>query len=178
MKAAFVWFVVPVVLVMTWLSVIPRAAAPAGTIAYVSAQRIAAETPEGRANLARVQALQRERTADVRAKQEAFAAAAKELEAAQPDNRARLQTALQQRRTEFEQAVGRAQADVQALQRQVNADLLARVRGVVLEVVKGRDIQVVLNLDTAIVWAAPSLDLTDPVIARMNATPAAPSPPK
>ena len=174
---AVVWFVVPVVAVLTWLSVSPRAAAPAATMAYVSAQRISSETPEGKASVAKVQEMQRDRTADVRAKQDAFAAAAKELAAATPENRARLQAALQQRRTEFDQSVARAQADVQALQRQVSADLLAKVRGVVGEVVKGRDIQVVLNLDTAIVWAAPSLDLTDAVIARMKAAPAA-TPPK
>lgn len=177
MKAS-VWFAVPVVAVLTWLSVSPRAATPAATMGYVSAQRISAETAEGRAGVARVQAMQRERGADVQAKQNAFAASANELGAATPENRPRLQGVLQQRRSEFEQATIRAQADVQAVQRQVSADMLARVRSVVGEVVKGREIQVVLNLDTAVVWAAPNLDLTSAVIAKMNASPAAKTPPK
>jgi Skp family chaperone for outer membrane proteins len=56
--------------------------------------------------------------------------------------------------------------------------VLVRVRSVVGEVVKGRHIQLVLNLENAVVWAAPSLDLTDAVIERMNASPAAQGPPK
>ena len=175
---AFVWFAVPVVAVLAWLSVSPRAATPAATMAYVSALRISAETAEGRAGVARVQALQRERAADVQVKQNAFAASANELGAATPENRSRLQGVLQQRRSEFEQATIRAQADVQAVQRQVSAEMLAKVRSVVGEVVKGREIQVVLNLDTAVVWAAPNLDLTNAVIAKMNASPAAKTPPK
>ena len=38
---------------------------------------------------------------------------------------------------------------------------------------KDRQIQVVLNSEQSIIWAAPSLDLSDAVIARMNAAPAA-----
>ena len=179
MNTASIWLGIPVIAVVTSLGAVPqRAAPPADKVAYVSAQRISAESAEGKAGVARVQALQKERGADVREKQQALETTRSQLALAQPDGRARLQALEQQQRTEFERAVARAQADIQGLQRQVSADVLTRVRGVVGEVVKGRDIQVVLNLETAVVWAAPSLDLTDAVIARMNASPAAQAPPK
>ena len=170
---ASVWLAVPVLPLLAWVGLNQQRPAPAaGPLAYVSAQRISAETTEGKAGLARVQALQRERTADVRTKQQALETTRRQLTTAQADARTRLQTQEQQQRSELELAIARAQADIQSTQRQVSADLLAKVRTVVGEVVKGRDTQVVLNLETAVVWAAPRLDLTDAVIAHMNATPA------
>lgn len=180
MKTTLAWLAIPVLPAVTWLGMTPqqRPATPAVTVAYVSAQRISNETAEGRAGLARVQALQRERSDDVRLKQQALEGTRRQLPLAQADAKPRLQAQEQQQRSELERAVSRGQADIQALQRQVSADLLTRVKGVIGEVVKGRGIQVVLNLETAVVWGAPSLDLTDAVIARMNAGAAAQTPPK
>ena len=179
MKTALIWFAIPLVPALTSLGLAPqRQGVPAGTVAYISAQRITAETPEGKASVARMQALQRERGDDLRQKQQAIETTRSQLAMAQADGRARLQAQEQQQRSDLERAVARMQADLQALQRQTSADVLARVRGVVGEIVKGRDIQVVLNLETAVMWAAPSLDLTDAVIARMNAVPAEKTPPK
>lgn len=178
MKTALVWCVIPLVPVATWLGFAQQRQSPAGAIAYVSAQRITNETTEGKAGVARVQALQRELGDDVRLKQQALETTRSQLPMAQADARPRLQAQEQQQRSDLERAAIRAQADLQALQRQVSADALIRVKNVVSEIVKGGDIKVVLNLETAVIWAAPSLDLTDAVIARMNASPAAQTPPK
>ena len=43
---------------------------------------------------------------------------------------------------------------------------------------KGTGVQVVLSADTTVVWAAQGLDLTSPVIERLNAQAAAPAPNK
>jgi Skp family chaperone for outer membrane proteins len=62
---------------------------------------------------------------------------------------------------------------MQNLQRQVQTDFQERVRGVLAEMVKGQNIQMVLNGDAAVVWSAPGMDLTSAVIERLNGQPAA-----
>ena len=49
------------------------------------------------------------------------------------------------------------------------------MKTVVEELVKGQNIQVVLN-DTTVIWAAPDTDLTAAVIERLNAQPAPATP--
>lgn len=174
MRTPLYVFAISIAPAVAWLGLAPqRQAMPAGAIAYISAQRISNETAEGKAGVAKVQELQRERGEEVRKLQQALEATRAQIRLAQADSRPRLQAQEQQQRSELERAVVRAQADIQALQRQVSSDVLARVRGVVGETVKGRDIKVVLNLETSVVWADPSLDVTDAVIARMNASPGA-----
>jgi outer membrane protein len=148
----------------------PPPAQATGPVAYVSSQRISAETAMGKAGIARIQTMQRERTTDVRTKQQTLEATRRQLAAAQGDERVRLQAQEQQQRTEFERAVAQAQTDIQALQRQVLGELSPKVKSAVEEVVKSTGIQVVLSSDVAVVWAAPGLDLTSRVIEHLNAS--------
>ena len=69
---------------------------------------------------------------------------------------------------ELERATQQAQSELQALQRQLQADLQAKVRPVVEAVAKAEGVDLVLSYDTTVVWAAPGLDLTDVVLARLN----------
>jgi Skp family chaperone for outer membrane proteins len=171
MKIAIV-SVLPLLLAVSPVS--PRAAVAAGPVATVSAQRIALESTVGKASRARVQALQQERADDVRTKQQALEAIRRQLaQAGDASQRPSLQAQEQTQRAELERAAVKAQMDVQALDRQINAELLGKVRQAVGDVIKGRNIQVVLNADSAVIWAAPDLDLTADVIQRLN-SPAAP----
>ena len=151
-----------------------RPAQAIGPVAYVSSQRISSETADGKAGIARLQALQRERTADARTKQQALEATRRQLAAAEGDERVRLQGLEQQQRTEFERAVAQAQTDIQALQRQISSELSPKLKAAVAEVVKATAVQVVLNADTSVVWAVPGLDLTPKVIEHLNAGSTAP----
>lgn len=175
MRAVLAFLALPVVPVLAF-SLLPQRESPAPSIAFVSAQRISAETVEGKAGVARVQALQRERTADLRTKQQALEETRRELARTTIDaaERVKLQAQEQSQRTELERAAARAQLDLQALQRDINQELRGKVVGVLEEVAKEKRVQVVLNAETAVVWAAPELDLTAEVIARMSAAPAAP----
>lgn len=150
---------------------------PATPVAYVSSQRISNETAEGKAGVARMQALQRERATEVRDKQQALETTRRELAAAQGDDRVRLQAQEQQQRGEFERAVAQAQTELQGLQRKISAELTPKVKAVVAETVKGTGIQVVLSGESSVVWAADGLDLTSQVIEKMNAQAAAPPAP-
>jgi Skp family chaperone for outer membrane proteins len=149
-----------------------------GPVAYVSSQRISNETADGKAGMARLQALQRERATDVRTKQQALEATRRQLQSVQDDaGRARLQTQEQLQRTEFEQAVTKAQTDIQNQQRRISAELGTKVKTILEEVVKGSGVQMVVSGDNVVVWTAPGLDLTAIVIEKMNAQPSAPRTP-
>jgi Skp family chaperone for outer membrane proteins len=154
----------------------PRPAQATGPVAYVSSQRISNETAMGRAGLARLQTMQRERSTDVRTKQQTLETTRRQLAAAQGDERVRLQAQEQQQRTEFERAVAQAQTDIQALQRQISAELSPQVKAAIEQIVKATGIQVVLNGDNTVVWANPALDLTSRVIEQLNTSSPAPPP--
>jgi Skp family chaperone for outer membrane proteins len=150
------------------------ASVPAGShVAYVSGQRVARESNEGKAGTTRLQAIQQEKAADIRAKQQALEAVRQELgRAADAGTRTKLEQEEAQRRGEFERAVAQAQLDIQNSQRQISNDLLTRIRPILEDLVAGTDVQVVLQADGPILWAAPGLDLTPVVIERLNALPA------
>ena len=78
-----------------------------------------------------------------------------------------------QQRTDLERATAQAQTEMQNLTRQVQAEFQGRVRGVLAEIVKGQNVQMVLNGDAAVVWSAPGLDLTNAVIERLDGQTAA-----
>jgi len=154
-------------------------APPSGPVAFVVSQRISNETTEGKAGIARIQALQRERAADARTKQEALQATRRQIDATQDNaERTRLQAQEQQQRTDLEKAVNQSQVDLQNLQRQISNELGAKVKVAIQDLVKGTGVQLVLSADNTVVWAAQGLDLTSPVIERLNAQPAAPAPNK
>jgi Skp family chaperone for outer membrane proteins len=67
-----------------------------------------------------------------------------------------------------------SQNEVQTLQRQLQADLRQEFTAIMTEIAGPRAIQIVLNSDAAIVWAAPgTIDLTTQVLDRLNANAAA-----
>ncbi|NOT27977.1 MAG: OmpH family outer membrane protein [Acidobacteria bacterium] len=147
-------------------AVAPRPTLP---VAYVSGQRIFAESGEGKALRAKLQTQQQQRANDLRTRQQTLEGVRKQLAQA-TDNTARVQLQQQelQQRTDLERATVQAQTDIQNLQRQVQVEFQGRVRDVLAELVKGQNVQVVLNGDAAVVWSVPGMDLTNAVIERLN----------
>ena len=174
MRTGMIWLALPVLPVVTWLGLNPQGkATPPSAIAYVSNQRIAKETAAGKALFERIQVAQRSQATAIKVRQDALAATRKQLATATAaESRARLQTLGQQQTLELQSAVAKAQSDIQAVERQVNSELLKKVQVAVADVVKDKQIQVVFNSDGTIVWGSPNLDLSEAVIARMNAAPA------
>ena len=171
MKTGMWWLAVPVLPLVTSLGFSPPQTAPPVPIGYVSAQRLSAESNQGREAVAKVQALRRERAAEVQQKRRALEATRAQLPLATGEARARLDLQEQEQRADLERSAGRARSAIQALERQTNADILAKVRIVAAEIARERGLKAVLNQESAIVWADPELDLTDAIVARMNATP-------
>jgi Skp family chaperone for outer membrane proteins len=138
-------------------------------VAYVSAQRILAEANDAKAEVAKVQTLQQQKSAELRAKQQALDTLRQQLaQATDVSVRVELQQQELQQRTDLDRASAQAQADLQALQRQAQNEVQVRVKSVLNDLSKGEKFQIVLNSDTAIVWAAPGVDLTTAVIERLN----------
>jgi Skp family chaperone for outer membrane proteins len=166
-----------IALLPAMLSLAPVAQAPAAPgrprIAYVSAQRIVDGVPEAKAEFLRVQTMQQQRATALRAQQQTLEATREQLaRATDAAQRTQLQGQEVQQRTDLEKATLQAQGDLQTLQRQVNNDLQTKVKAVVADLVKGQNIEAVLNGDTSIVWAVPNADLTQAVIEKLNAKPA------
>ena len=155
-----------------WLALLPQAASGTGgaTVGYVHGQRLSSETEDGRKGAERLRTAQRDLAGDIRTKQAALETTRAELLKALPADRERLQQQEQEQRQDLERSAVQGQAQLQSLQRQISSDVVAKARVVIDDIVKDKPIQIVLNADAAIVWALPELDLTDDVIARMNAT--------
>jgi Skp family chaperone for outer membrane proteins len=137
--------------------------------AYISSNRLFTESTQGRAEATRIQTLQRQRAAELRTKAQALEATRQQLASAtDPGARTQLAQQEQQQRADLERSTQQAQIEMQNLQREVDADLRRRVRAVLDEMMKTQNYQLVLNSDIALMWAAPELDLTAPVIAKMN----------
>jgi len=112
----------------------------------VSLQRIAAESADGRAAGQRLQALLQKLTQDL---------AAKQKELAQPTG------------VEFQRLAQQSQVDYANAQRQAQVELRAKMAPIVADIATQRGVEVVLNSDM-VVWAAPRLDVTDAVIAKLD----------
>lgn len=141
-------------------------------VAFVSPSRITTQSNYGRGEATRAQGVQQQKTNDLRAKQQVLETTRQQL-ATTTDAAARLE--LQQRelqqRTELERLAQQTQAEMQTLQRDLNNELLRRLRLALDEVVKTKNYQLVLNGDTAVLWWSPDRDITADVVARMNAQP-------
>ncbi len=139
-------------------------------VAYVSATRILTESTYGRSEATRLQTMQQQRTTDLRAKSQALEATRQQL-ATTVDAAARpaLQQKEQQQRVELERGTAQFTTDFQALQREINGEMQRRVRAVLEELMKTQSYQLVLNQDTAVMWAMPENDVTSAVVGRMNA---------
>ena len=139
-------------------------------VGFISTQRIFAEAEEVRADMARLQAAQQTRTAELQVKQRAVEALRQQIAAtADAAARTKLQQQEQQGRTELEQATTQAQTELQTRQRQIQVDLQTKLKTVLDELLKDRPVQLVVNAETAVVWSVPGTDLTTEVVARLNA---------
>jgi Skp family chaperone for outer membrane proteins len=138
-------------------------------VAYASAQKIMAESAPGKAQLAKLQAFQQQKAAELRGRQQTLESTRRDLAASgDATRRVALQQQEQVQRGDLERATAQAQIDLQTLQRQVNVELQAQVKTVLDDLLKSGDVRVVLNADAAVMWGNPSEDMTKPIIDRLN----------
>jgi Skp family chaperone for outer membrane proteins len=138
-------------------------------VALVSTQRILTESAEGKAGIARLQAFQQKTTADLRTQQQKIEQIHQQMLSANASEKTALQTSEQQQRAELERMTAHAQSDFQAVQRELNSDLMLKVRGILNDLLRDQpNVQVVLSSEAVLVWSRSNLDLTDKVLAKLN----------
>jgi outer membrane protein len=152
---------------------------PEGTrYAFVNIQRIAAESTEGKAATAKVQALNQQKVNQLAELQKKLQS---QLSLMSDQARLQLEREIERQNREIQRFTQDAQEEVGQLQQELQEGFQARLLPVIQQVVTQRGIQLLFSqADAGLVWADASLDLTDEVIKRFDAgggTAAAPAAP-
>lgn len=169
--------IVLIPVVYSLASAVQAPSTEAAKIAFVSPNRLVAESPAVRAVVARFQATQQEKATALKTRQAALEQTRRKLAAAGSSaERAELEKQAARQQEELQKASSQAQADLQASQREMQTALQAHLRPVLDELAETRQIDAFLNADVGVLWSRRSLDLTPVVIERLNATPQQGSP--
>lgn len=159
----------------------PAAAAPAAVpfqdglkYAYVILARVAAESNEGKAAAERVRKFNDDKVAELNGKNKALQTAQQKLEQGgtvmSDAARAQLQTDIDRQTRDLQRANEDAQQDLQNFQQQVQVDFNNKLNPIVDKVAKAKGVHFVFSAqDAGLIWADPSMDLTNDVIAELNA---------
>jgi outer membrane protein len=147
-----------------------RSAGP--TAIVVSLQRIATQSNAGKRANQQLETLRQERARDLQAKQKELEDVVRQLakDTLPQSERERLAQDESRRRTEFQQLGAQAQTDFQTMQARLNTEIRSQLAPILADIAKRASVDVVLNSD-AIAWAAPSTDMTNEVVQRLNAAP-------
>ena len=154
----------------------PPAPFPQGAkVAYINPPLIFQQSTEGKAAVARVQAV-------VQKKQTEGAAKAKQLQ----DNQAKLQSSgsvmNEAARTQLEKEIERqqregerfqqdAQAEINEIQQEVNNEFMKKVQPIIDQIAVEKGLHFVFNAPEAgLAWAAPGLDISADIIKKLDST--------
>ena len=156
---------------------------PAGTkYAFVSIQRVAAESAAGKELASKVQALNQQKVGELNDKNKQLQGAQQKLEQGgsvlSPNAAAQLQKEIERLQVDIQRFTEDAQQEVTALQQQLQDEFSRRVTPVVDQIAKEKGLDLVFSAaDAGLIWASLSLDLTGEVIKRLDASrPAAAAP--
>ena len=176
----------------------PPAAAPSALrMAFLDLQRIAAESNEGKAASGRVQALTQKKGAELQEKTKALQSNQQKLQQGgsvlNDAARAQTQKEIDRLTVEIDRFQEDANAEVQEMQQQLQAEFQEKLRPIVDGLVKELAIGLLFSAgDAGAIYVDPSLDITPEVIKRFDsakpaaaakpaapatAKPAAPAPP-
>jgi outer membrane protein len=149
-------------------------------MAFVDLQRIAAESVEGKVASGKVQALTQKKSAELAEKTKALQANQQKLQQGgavlNEAARAQAQKEVDRLTVEIDRFQQDANAEVQELQQQLQADFQEKLRPVLDSVVKELAIGLLFSYgDAGAIFIDPSLDITPEVIKRFDA--AKPAPP-
>lgn len=138
----------------------------------VSLQRVATQSNAGKRANQQLEALRQERARELLGKQKEIEDVVRQLARADSlpaADRERLTQDEKLRRTELQQMTTKAQADFQAEQQRLQTEVRAQLAPILADIAGRYGVDVVLNSDSAVAWAAPGSDTTDEVLRRLNA---------
>jgi len=155
---------------------------PVGTkYAFVNIQRIAAESAAGKTLAGKVQALNQQKVNELNEKNKALQGSQQKLESGgsvlSPTAIAQLQKDIERQQVDIQRFTEDAQQDVTALQTQLQDEFQVRLSPVIQQVATERGLHMLFSVvDSGLVWADPSLDITTEVIQKFDASPGASAP--
>ncbi len=155
---------------------------PVGTkYAFVNIQRIAAESAAGKTLAGKVQALNQQKVNELNEKNKALQGSQQKLDSGgsvlSPTAIAQLQKDIERQQVDIQRFTEDAQQDVTALQTQLQDEFQVRLSPVVQIVATERGLHMLFSVvDSGLVWAEPSLDITTEVIQKFDASPIATAP--
>lgn len=152
---------------------------PEGTrYAFVNIQRIASESIEGKAATAKVNALVQKKQAEGAEKTKQLQTAQQKLDTGgsvmSPAALAALQKDIERMTLDVQRFNEDAQQEVQAFQGDLQNEFQVKLSPIIQQVAVEKKLQMLFSVaDSGMVWADPSLDITDAIIAKFDSTPAA-----
>jgi Skp family chaperone for outer membrane proteins len=138
----------------------------------VSLQRIVAQSNTGKRATQQLEALRDERARELVAKQKELQGVAQQLakgDALPAADRQRLTEDENRRRTELQQMTAKAQSEFQSAQQRLQNEVRAQLSPILADIANRYGVDIVMNSDTAVAWAAPGTDATNEVLQRLNA---------
>lgn len=155
----------------------PLAPAPfpeGSSIAFVNIQRVAAESEPGKQYTARITEFQTEKNDELSAKQKELQEAQQKLQQGatvlSDSARLQLENDIDRMTRELQFMTQNAQAEVQNLQLELQTEFQEVLEPVIDQVATARDLQMLFSVgDSGLVWAYSGLDLTEEIIAEVNA---------
>ena len=168
----------------------PPAAAPAqpprpfpegSKFAFIDIQRVAADSVEGKASTARVQALNQKKVSELNDLNKKLLADQQKLQAQgamlNEAARAELERSIDRQQKDLQRKQQDAQEEVQQLQNDLQATFQGKLYPIIQQVVAEKGIEVLFSQrDSGIVFANPALDVTADVIKRFDAAQASATP--
>lgn len=152
---------------------------PSGaTLAYVDLQVVGRDSVLGKRYAAEIEALRKKRSDELAAKNTALQAAQQKLaqteSVASEEARLRLQQDIDSRSRDLQFQTQEAQADVDNLKQELGRKFNAALGPILGQVAQARHVQLLFRREQGgVLWADPSLDLTEDVLKLLDASTAA-----
>jgi Skp family chaperone for outer membrane proteins len=159
----------------------PPAPFPQGSkIAFVNFQRIVAESMEGKVSSTRVNALIAKKQNDGAEKNKQLQANQQKLQQSgslmSDAARGQLEKEIEKQQVEAQRFQQDAQAEVQELQNELQAEFIKKVTPILQQVATDRGLYALFNAqDAGFAWVDPSLDLTAEVVKKLDSAASKPA---
>ena len=158
------------------------APARAVTIGWVDLERVVQTSSEGKIASAKVQALTQKKSGELGEKNKQLQAMQQKLQAGgtvlNDSARAQLEREVDRLNIDLQRMQQDAQQELQELQQELQAEFMKKLSPVIERVVKERNISILFSrVEAGIVFADPTLDLTEELIKRFDSTAGSAPPP-
>jgi outer membrane protein len=148
--------------------------------AYVDLARIAAESIDGKASNAKLQALAEKRQTEVADKQKALAASQQKLQSGagvlSSDAAAQLQRDIDRQNLELQRLQEDSQNELNEMSQQLQLDFNRKLLPIIDQIGQEKNLYMIFSAaDAGIAWAHPGLDLSEEVIKKLDTASIQPS---